>query len=73
MANHEPPTTHRSVLPFDLFDVEEQRRRGSAARILLDRWEADDSGYEDEAWQEVRSALNEERRRSGARLLFPGE
>jgi hypothetical protein len=41
--------------------------------MLLDAWEADDSGYEDETWPEVMAGLNEERRRIGARLLFPGE
>jgi hypothetical protein len=73
MTIHEPPVARRSSLPFDLFDADEQRRRGAAARILLEKWDADDTGYDDVAWPELRAALNDERRRIGARLLFPGE
>ena len=73
MTIHEPPVARRSSLPFDLIDADEQRRRAAATRILLETWETDDSGYEDEVWPELVAALNDERRRSGARLLFPGE
>ena len=37
---------------------------------LLDEWLKDESGYDEEAWPELKKALNEERDRVGARRLF---
>jgi hypothetical protein len=37
---------------------------------LLDSWLADESGYDEETWPELKKALDEERRRVGARRLF---
>jgi hypothetical protein len=39
---------------------------------LLRCWLADESGYDEEAWPKLREALEQERRRVGARSLFDG-
>jgi hypothetical protein len=43
-----------------------------AAKIvsLLKNWLADDSGYDENAWPQLKKALNRERDRVGARRLF---
>jgi hypothetical protein len=43
-----------------------------AARVLalLKSWLADDSGYDEETWPQLKRALDEERDRVGARRLF---
>lgn len=40
------------------------------ALTLLKTWLADESGYDEETWPELKRALNEERDRVGARRLF---
>ncbi len=56
-------------------DNTEQRKNALAAaerfRKLLDEWMADDSGYDEEAWPELKDALD--RDRLGYRKLFPGD
>lgn len=49
------------------------RARAQAARELFDRWaEEEAGGYAGEvSWEEFKRSLDDERRRSGARLLFP--
>jgi hypothetical protein len=37
---------------------------------LLSKWEADESGYEEEAWSDLIQALDQERDRLSARRLF---
>jgi hypothetical protein len=56
-----------------LDNVDELHRRGRVAIRLLDEWDADESGYDEVAWPDLRTALNQERRRIAARLLFPSE
>ena len=37
---------------------------------LLQSWLADDSGYDEQTWPKLKKALEQERRRTGARSLF---
>jgi len=37
---------------------------------LLEEWLADESGYDEETWPELKAALNRERELIGARKLF---
>jgi hypothetical protein len=46
----------------------EQRRRAEAVRRLLAEWLADDSGYDERAWPEVKRGLEEGR--TSSRPLF---
>jgi hypothetical protein len=39
---------------------------------LFKSWLADESGYDEEAWPELKKALDMERKRAGARRLFNG-
>lgn len=73
MVVKESPTAEVTLMPYDVFDSEERRRRGNAAKSLLIEWETDESDYEDATWPELKAALDEGRRVIGARLLFPGE
>jgi hypothetical protein len=43
-----------------------------AALRMLQEWMADESGYDEETWPELRAALDRNRP-SGARKLFPDE
>jgi hypothetical protein len=45
-----------------------------AARViaLLQFWLSDETGYDEEAWPELKKALDQERARVGARRLFNG-
>jgi len=70
MVAQESPTASRSLLPYDVSDPDERRRRGKAVRALLNDWEADDSGYEDVAWPQLKAAMDKERSAIGARSLF---
>jgi hypothetical protein len=47
-----------------------ERERAMRLVELLDEWAADNSGYEDEAWPQLQSALDDERRRLDMRRLF---
>ena len=50
---------------------EAQRRRNAAARQLLQKWLADDSGYDEETWPFLKQALEENRVSAGSfRKLF---
>jgi hypothetical protein len=44
--------------------------RAASVIRLLSSWLADDSGYDEEIWPKLKKALEEERRRTGARSLF---
>ena len=44
--------------------------RAAAVIELLRCWLADKSGYDEEAWPDLKKALDQERRRVGARRLF---
>ena len=46
----------------------EQRRRAEAVRRLLAGWLANDSGYDEHAWPELKRGLEESR--SSSRPLF---
>lgn len=46
--------------------------KGEAVIELLKEWLQDESGYDEEAWPELKKALDAERRRVGARRLFDG-
>jgi hypothetical protein len=43
------------------------RPLGAAVAGLLTSWLTDDSGYDEEAWPQLKEALEQERRRIGAR------
>ena len=51
----------------------ERRARAEEAHRLLAEWMADDSGYDQETWPELRRGLNENRRAVDAKPLFPAE
>lgn len=52
----------------------ERGLRNQAMIKLVDGWIADTSGYEEEAWPDLKKALNENRKLSGDRReLFPPE
>ena len=46
----------------------DQRRRAEAVRQLLAEWLADESGYDERAWPELKRGLEESR--TSARPLF---
>lgn len=54
-------------------DVEggQETDEGDPVIRMLEEWLADESGYDEEAWPILREALNRERERIGARILFP--
>lgn len=60
------PTDRRNRDPEQLKDTLAAAER---FRNLLDEWMADDSGYDEEAWPELKDALD--RDRLGYRKLFP--
>jgi hypothetical protein len=37
---------------------------------LLDEWSADESGYEEETWDDLKNAIDQERTQISARRLF---
>ena len=39
---------------------------------MLEEWLADESGYDEAAWPELKEAVDRERERIGARTLFRG-
>jgi hypothetical protein len=47
-------------------------RKAAKVLRLIEEWLKDDSGYDEEAWPELKKALDEERDRVGARRLFDG-
>ena len=60
------------VLPSP--DVEIGQASGDPDPVvrLLEDWLTDESGYDDEAWPELREALDRERERLGMHPLFGG-
>jgi hypothetical protein len=42
-------------------EVAAQRQKNEAARRLLQEWLADDSGYDEEVWSEVKQLIEENR------------
>lgn len=60
-----------AVLDFSRRLKRGEGRPNLAAVRLLDEWMADDSGYDEETWPELREALARNRRESGQyRRLF---
>ena len=53
-------------------DDEDGSRRGGDEPVIrmLEEWLADESGYDEAAWPILREALNRERERIGARILY---
>ncbi len=49
---------------------EAQRKQNQAAIDLVGGWMTDESGYDEETWPSLRAALNANRKKVGARLLF---
>ena len=54
----------------ELERMEPQNPQAAAVAGLLKSWLADDSGYDEKTWPKLKKALNEERRRVGARRLL---
>lgn len=52
-------------------DAEERRDRNDEVIRLLDKWLADESGYDEETWPLLKEALNRERELVGSPKLFP--
>jgi hypothetical protein len=52
-----------------VFDRDETCKRNAAARQLLQEWLADESGYDEETWPLLKSAL-EANRTAPSRKLF---
>lgn len=44
--------------------------KAAAMIALLKSWLQDESGYDEETWPKLKKALDDERRRQGARTLF---
>ena len=60
-----------AVLDFSSRLRRGERRPNPAAIRLLDEWMADDSGYDQETWPELKEALDRNRREAGQyRKLF---
>jgi hypothetical protein len=59
------------VLDFSRKLKKRENRPNLAAIRLLDEWMADDSGYDEETWPELKEALDRNRREAGQyRKLF---
>jgi predicted DNA-binding antitoxin AbrB/MazE fold protein len=58
--------------PFStqLPNITEDEERIEKTIRLLDEWMADESGYDEETWPEIKAALNRERDNVSARRLF---
>jgi hypothetical protein len=60
-----------AVLDFSRRLKKGERRPNVAALRLLDEWMADDSGYDEESWPELKEAIDRNRREAGQyRKLF---
>lgn len=53
-----------------LDDIEPATPRATALIALLRSWLDDESGYDEETWSNLTTALDAERKRAGARRLF---
>ena len=51
-------------------EIEPRTKKAARVAALMTSWLEDESGYDEEAWPELKKALDEERRRQGARRLF---
>ncbi|HAO19015.1 MAG TPA: hypothetical protein DCQ37_00025 [Desulfobacteraceae bacterium] len=56
--------------PTQLLNITEDEERIEKRIRLLDEWMADESGYDEETWPEIKTALNRERDNVSARRLF---
>jgi hypothetical protein len=52
--------------------VHSDNPKTTRALALLKQWLRDGSGYDEETWPQLQKALDQERRRVGARSLFDG-
>jgi hypothetical protein len=53
-----------------LAELKPKSARAGSLISLLHSWLADDSGYDEQSWPKLKKALEDERRRTGARSLF---
>lgn len=66
MANPTITDHKETPVPTDLSEQDKQKNK--AAIALLDKWLADESGYDEKTWPVVKQALQEGR--SSGRKLF---
>lgn len=66
-AEHDP--THTTQQLGGRSDIEEVRKRNTAARHLLQEWLADESGYDEETWPLLKEGL-EANRTAPSQKLF---
>lgn len=64
------PIAHQSELETEYSIKPSDRERMHKIIQLLDEWMADESGYDEETWPELKKALNRERDNVSARRLF---
>jgi hypothetical protein len=57
------PTPHLDLQPMTQDAIEHFMQ-------ILDKWIADESGYEEETWSDLKTALNRERDQVNARRMF---
>ena len=55
-----------------LDEIKPATTKAARAIALFKSWLADDSGYDEETWPQLKEALQGERKRIGARRLFDG-
>ncbi len=64
------PATKQSPPMQEPKAPEDRMRRNQGAIDLVQGWLQDESGYDEETWPNLQTALNAHRREVGARLLF---
>jgi len=55
-----------------LEQIESESPSAARAIALLKSWLQDESGYDEKVWPRLKKALDQERRRAGARSLYGG-
>ncbi|MCP4105153.1 MAG: hypothetical protein GY749_06395 [Desulfobacteraceae bacterium] len=64
------PIAHQNELEAEYPTKPLDRERIHKIIQLLDEWMADESGYDEDTWPELKKALNRERDNVSARRLF---
>ena len=64
----EPDSVAQALASLD--ELKPGTRKAKHVIALFKSWLRDESGYDEEAWPELKQALNQQRRRVGARSLF---